>query len=77
LNLRDVELDALRYAPMNVAFCHTKADAMPASKGKTLVSEADFLTAEFMPISKERQLPPRLAVHFFDGYHDEFCRHCR
>jgi hypothetical protein len=50
---------------------------MPASKGKTLVSEADFLTAEFMPISKERQLPPRLAVHFFDGYHDEFCRHCR
>jgi hypothetical protein len=62
---------------MNVAFCYTKADAMPASKGKTLISETDFLTAEFMPISKERQLSPKVAVHFFDGYLDGFCRHCR
>jgi len=76
-NLGNVELDALRYAPMNVAFCHIKADSMPASKGKTWISEADVLTAEFMPRSKERQLPPRLAVNFFDGDLDEFFRHCR
>jgi hypothetical protein len=51
-NLRDVEGDALRYAPMNVASCHIKADAMPASKGKILISQVDILTTEFMPISE-------------------------
>ena len=71
-DLRDIKLDPLRNAPVDVSFCAVEADAVLASKGKILFLEPKFLTAEFMPRSKIRQLPPAVVINSLDGHSKKF-----
>jgi len=51
LDLRDIKLNSPRYAPMDVSHSATEADAMPISKGKSLILDPNSLTTECMSIA--------------------------
>ena len=70
--MRDIKFDALRNTPMDVSFCAVEADAMLTGKGKILFLEPNILTAEFMPRSLKRQLPPAVVIKSLDGYSKKF-----
>jgi len=74
-DLRDINIDALRNAPMDFSFCGAKADAMLTDKGKFLIPDLNLLTAKCMPMCKNRQFPPVFIINYFNGYFNKFCWH--
>jgi hypothetical protein len=66
-DLRDIELDSLGNAPVDVSFCAIETDTMFAGIGKIRVLLPHFLAAELMSTSKIGKLSPEILINSFYG----------